>query len=95
MGEDVGFSFKFAIMLSVLMVLFITSITILTQTVNIRFKKVASEENWDYYYNGNKVNEEYLDINMYSASYDLENKRVYLTDRHDISYRLVFPPIIR
>ncbi len=54
---------------------------------NLRFddfktnREIAVEENWDVYYNGQKVDIETIDLGLYSCSYDRANKKVFITDK--------------
>lgn len=41
--------------------------------------EAAYTENYDFYLDGNEVNENYIDINLYEFTIDEEEKCVYLT----------------
>lgn len=56
--------------------------------------QTAKAENWEWYYEGQSVNADLFDLDMYSLKFDEENKRVLMTDIKQSQNRNISPVIV-
>ena len=56
--------------------------------------QTAKAENWEWYYEGQSVNADLFDLDMYSLKFDKENKRVLMSDIKSSQNRNISPVIV-